>query len=97
MIDPKFLINIAQDIFRQLTQMLYTHHSIARIHRNKMHAEGVSKEEKEIQKQISEFLMGDRTEFFEFIQHTAIDFISEVIQQKATSGEEEQQNLNVSR
>ena len=42
MIDPKFMINVAQDIFRQLTQMLYTHHSIARIHRSKLHAEDAS-------------------------------------------------------
>ena len=40
--------------------------------------------------------MADRTEFFEFIQHTAIEFISQVIQQKASSGEEEE-NKSMSR
>ena len=41
--------------------------------------------------------MSDRSEFFEFIQHTAIEFISQVIQQKASSGEEEEQNKSMSR
>ena len=50
MIDPKFLVNIVADIFRQLQQMLYTHHSITRIHRNKMHSEDTAKAEFEIQR-----------------------------------------------
>ena len=69
MIDPKFIVNIVLDLFKQLTQMLYTHHAIARIHRSKMNQDSkmMTEREKEVHKKVSEFLMTDRGEFFDFI------------------------------
>ena len=70
MVDPRFLMDTIRDLFRALSTQLYTHHLIARTHRNRQYlASGndKQKQEKEFEKRICDFLATDRSKFFHFI------------------------------
>lgn len=93
MIDPKYETNVIQELFKQLTAQMYTHHSIFRIHKHKVHQApsgpdadsdeaakdaGVSREHA-IQGQVCDVLSKDRQAFYGFCQDIAIDLLSQLL------------------
>lgn len=77
MVDQRFLMDTIRELFRAISGQLYTHHLIARTHRNRLYLFGgneANKQEKAFEKGVCEFLTGDRAKFFTFAQEQAISY-----------------------
>lgn len=69
MVDSRFLMDTIRELFKAISGQLYTHHLIARTHRNRLYlfsGNEANKQEKVFEKAICDFLTSDRAKFFAF-------------------------------
>lgn len=82
MIDHRFLMDTIRELFRAISSQLYTHHLIARTHRNRLYlASGndKNKKDKEFERAVCEFLAADRAKYFAFVQEQAISYAEDLL------------------